>query len=140
MVDCWQSFVPSQTKRGPNGVLLCCSKSIWPALPVVISVGRWSICAVTIDAGDRGRVARLAVEHAVAVHIDIEMAIDALHSVREMHVFQMNCLGEFLRIIVRDLVVVEIEQVAFAIVFEDRAKDPAVSVIIGKLRVLQLRI
>ena len=34
----------------------------------------------------------------------------------------------------------QIEQVAFAIVFEDGAEDPAVAVIIGELGVLQLRI
>ena len=76
----------------------------------------------------------------VAVNIDIEMAVDALHAMREMHVFQMNGFREFLRIVVGDLVVVEIEQVAFAIVFEDGAKDPAVTVIIGELRVFQFRI
>ena len=36
------SFLP-RLKRGPHGVLLVFSKSIWPPLPVVISVGRWSI-------------------------------------------------------------------------------------------------
>ena len=74
------------------------------------------------------------------MHIDVEMAIAALHSVREMHVLQMNGLRKFLRIVMRDHVVIQIEQVAFAIVFEDGAKNPAVSVIIGELRVLQLRI
>ena len=57
-----------------------------------------------------------------------------------MHIFQMHCLREFLRIIIVDLVVIEIEQGAFTIVFENRAKDPAVSVIIGELGVFELRI
>ena len=43
--------------------------------------------AVAIDAGDRGRVARFAIKHAVAMNIDVEMAIAALHAVREMHIF-----------------------------------------------------
>ena len=68
----------------------------------------------------------------------IEVAIAALHSLREMHVFQMHRFREFAPIVPIDLVVVEIEQVAFAIVLENRAEDPAVSVIIGKLGVLEL--
>ncbi len=68
------------------------------------------------------------------------MAIAALHPVGEMNIFQVNCFRELPRIAVVDLVIVEIEQVAFAIVFEDCAEDPAVSVIIGKLGVFELRI
>ena len=94
--------------------------------------------AMTIDAGDGGRVARLAVKLAVAVHVSEKMAIDALHPAREVHVFEVHRFGEFLRIIKRDRVIGEIEQHAFAVVFEDGAKDPAVSVVIGKLGVLQL--
>src|SRR5216110_3412292 len=52
----------------------------------------------------------------------------------------MHGLCELLRIVIFDLVVVEIEQVALPIVFENRAEDPAVSVIIGELGVLKLRI
>src|SRR5947208_15025559 len=51
----------------------------------------------------------------------------------------MHGLCELLRIVIFDLVVVEIEQVALPIVFENRAEDPAVSVIIGELGVLKLR-
>src|SRR6266403_2913770 len=50
----------------------------------------------------------------------------------------MHGLRELLRIVIVDLVVVEIEQVALPIVFENRAEDPAVSVIIGELGVLKL--
>ena len=39
-----------------------------------------------------------------------------------------------------NLLVLKIEQVAFAILFEDSAKDPAMTVIIGELRILQFRI
>ena len=45
-----------------------------------------------------------------------------------------------MRIGVVDLVVLEIKQGAFAVVFENGAKDPAVSVIIGKLGMFELRI
>ena len=43
--------------------------------------------AMAIDAGGGRGIPRFAVEHAVAVDVDIEMAIAALHPVREMHVF-----------------------------------------------------
>ena len=42
---------------------------------------------VTIDACDCRGIARLAVKHSVAVNIDKEVAIAALHTVREVHVF-----------------------------------------------------
>ena len=96
--------------------------------------------AVTVDAGGRRRVARLAVELAVAVDVGEEMAIDALHAVREMHIFQVHRFGEFLRVVMRDRMIVEVEHGAFAVVFEDGAKDPAVPVVVGKLGVLELRI
>ena len=92
---------PSQTKRGPNGVLLLFSKI--DLAGIAGSDQRRALVdrAVAIDAGDRGRVARFAVEHAVAVDVDFEMAIAALHAVREMHVLQMHRFREFLRIVVR---------------------------------------
>ena len=95
---------------------------------------------MAIDAIDRRRVARLAIELPVAVHIVFEMAIHALHAMRQVHVLQVNGLREFVRIVVRDFVVAQVEQIAFAIVLEDGAKNPAVAVVIGKLGVLQLRI
>ena len=140
MIDCWKSRVPSQSKRGPHGVLLLFARSTWPRIAGRDQRRPLIHRAVAIDALDRRRVARLAVELAVAVHVHFEMAIDALHSLREMDVLQVNRLREFLRIVVRDFVVAQIEQIAFAVLLEDRAKHPAVAVIVGKLRVLQLRI
>jgi hypothetical protein len=96
--------------------------------------------AVAINTIDRRRVARLAVEHPVAMHILLEVAVRALHPFRQMHVFQVDRLGELLRVVVGDFVVAQIKQVAFAIVLEDRAENPAVSVVVGKLGVLELRI
>ena len=95
---------------------------------------------MAIDAFDGRGVARLAVKLAVAVHVGEKMAIAALHSVRKVDVLQVNGLGEFLGIVIRDRAIAEVEQVAFAILFENGAKDPAVTVIIGKLGVLELRI
>src|SRR6266496_3830370 len=48
--------------------------------------------------------------------------------------------GGIARLAVVDRVVVEIEQVAFAVVFEHSAKHPAVPVIIGELSVFESRI
>ena len=59
---------------------------------------------------------------------------------REMDVFEMNGLREFLRIVVRNFVIAQIEQVPFAIVFENRAENPAVTMVVGELGVLHLRI
>ena len=95
---------------------------------------------MAIDAIDGRGIARLAVKHAVSVDILFEMAVRALHPVREMDILQVNGLRELLRIAVRDFVVVEIEKIAFAIVLEDGAENPAMAVVIGELSVLQFRI
>ena len=52
----------------------------------------------------------------------------------------MHGFRELLRIIVLDLVVLQIEQIAFAIVFKDCAEDPAMAVVISELSVFQFRI
>ena len=95
---------------------------------------------MTIDARDGRSIARLAIKHPVAMNIDIEMAIRALHPVGEMHIFQVHGFAELLQIVVVDLVFVDIEQIPFAIVFEDGPENPAMTVIISKLSVFQLRI
>ena len=140
MLDCCHSLFPSQTKRGPKGVLLVFSRLDLTSVTARNQRRALVDGAVTIDAGNCGRIARLAVKHSVAVHVDVEMAITALHAVRQMHVFQVHRLGKFPRIAIIDLVVVEIEQVAFSVMFKNGAEDPAVTVIIGKLRVFKLRI
>ena len=78
--------MPSQTKRGPHGVLLLLQQI--DLAGVTGSDQRRALVdrAMTIDASDRGRVARLAVKLAVAVNIGEEVAVDALHPMREMHV------------------------------------------------------
>src|SRR5271165_1973839 len=52
----------------------------------------------------------------------------------------MDRLAEFLRVIVRDDLVIEIKEIASAIFLEDGAEDPAMAVVIGELRVLELRV
>ena len=94
--------------------------------------------AVAIDAIDFDGVARLAVQFSVAVTVLLEMAVDAMHSLFQVDVFQVHGLLEFVRIVERNLVVVGVEQIAFAVVLEDRAENPSVTVEIGELRVLEL--
>ena len=90
-----------------------------PPLPDVIRVGRALIVPVAINALDGGRRARLAVEQPVAMHVRLEMAIRALHPAREVRVLEVNRLRKLHRVVVEDLVVLEIEQVA-AILLEHR--------------------
>jgi len=61
------------------------------------------------------------------------MAVNALHSFREVNVLEMN--GAF-EVRMRDDVVVQIEPVPLAILLENSAKYPAVPVVIRKLRML----
>ena len=100
-----------------------------------MSVGRSAMVPWQSTQVMRGGVARFAVELAVAVDVEKEMAVDALHAAGEMNVVQVNCLGEFLRIAMRDRAIVEVEQGALAIVFEDGSEDPAVAVVVGELGV-----
>src|SRR6185369_17756963 len=46
--------------------------------------------SMAIDASDGRGVTRLTVELTIAMHIHFEMAIGALHSTREMHIFEVN--------------------------------------------------
>ena len=83
------------------------------------------------------------------------VAIRALHALFGMDRHEMHRLArigarfdkfgfilaaEFLRIVIVDNIAVLIEQIALAVAFEDRAEIPSVPVIVGKLRVFELRI
>ena len=94
--------------------------------------------SVAIHAVDLHRVARLAVELAIAVAVLLEVTVDAVHALFQMDIFQVHCLPKLVGIVEGDRLVVGVEQVALAIVLEDSAKDPSVTVEVGKLRVLQL--
>ena len=86
--------------------------------------------------------------HALVVMLEWCFTIQLLDSasaglgagLRQMHVLQVDCLRELIGIVVWDLVVAQIEQIAFAIVLENRTKNPAMPVVIGKLGVLELAI
>ena len=89
--------------------------------------------AVAIDAIDFDRGARLAVDFAVAVIVLREMAIVALHAFFEMNVGEVDGFRKTIGIFEGDGVSVFVEPIAFAIVIEDGAKNPAVSVKVGEL-------
>src|SRR5690349_19114221 len=63
-----------------------------------------------------------------------------MHSAFEMNVIQVYCLAELLAVVRRDDVALRVKQVAFAIAFEDLAKQPAMPVKVCKLRVAQERV
>ena len=94
-------------------------------------------CAMAVDAHDRRIVARLTVEKSVSVDLDLDVAVDALHPLLNVDVVEVNGIFEIAE---GDLVVIQVEKVAFAIVLEDGAEHPAVAVIVRKLRVLEERV
>ena len=71
------------------------------------------------------------------MYIDVEMTVRALHPFCQVDVLEVHGV---LEVAVLDNVVVEVETIAFLVLLEDRAEQPSMAVIIGKLRVLQLRI
>src|SRR5262245_38140497 len=73
---------------------------------------------------------------AVAVAILLEVAVDAVHALVEMDVGQVDGFLELLRVFEIYFVIVLVQPVAFAIVLEDGAVDPAVAVEIGELGLL----
>src|SRR5713101_981767 len=85
-------------------------------------------------------VACLAVEFAVAVAVLLEVAVHAMHPLFKVDVLEVYRLLELLRIVEGNNLVVRVEQVALAVVLEDSAEDPSVTMEVGKLRVLKLLI
>ena len=95
---------------------------------------------MTVLTFDLDVVAVLAVELSVSVLVLREMAIDAVHPFLEMNVAQVDRFLESIRIIEADAIPLRIEQIAFAIAFVDRAKEPAVTVEVRELRMFQFLI
>ena len=94
--------------------------------------------AMTIDTIDFDRGARLAINLSVAVIVLTEVAINALHSLLEVNVGEMNGFAETLGIIEADLPAFFVQPIAFAIVRVNAPVNPAVAVEIGELRGLKL--
>ena len=93
--------------------------------------------AVTIHAVDLDRVPGLSIQFSIAVTVLLKVAIDAMHSLFQMNIFQVHSLREFVRIIERNLLIFRIEKIALAIMLEDRAKNPSVTMKVGKLCILE---
>ncbi|MCG3121387.1 MAG: hypothetical protein ALAOOOJD_04452 [bacterium] len=117
--------------------------------------------AVTIAALNFNRIVKLAIQLAVAVIILLEMAIGAVHALLGVNVFQMHGLlrvaagfifhrlvpvlkrhdaMKLVRRLRRNDFAVLVQQIALAILFKHRAENPAVAVIIRKLRAFELGI
>ena len=94
--------------------------------------------AVAIDAIDFYGIACFSVEFAIAVTVLLEVAVNAVHPFLEMDVLEVHRLSELVRIFKRNRLVIFVEQVAFAVVLESRAKNPTMAMKVGKLRVLKL--
>ena len=89
---------------------------------------------MAVDAVDFNGGAGLSVDFCVAVIVLGEVAVGALHAFFEMDVGEVHGFAEAVGIIEGDLVAVFVEPVAFAVVVEDGAEDPAVTVEIGEFR------
>ena len=96
--------------------------------------------AVTILTLDFHRAHHFGLDVAVAVIVLRVMAIDALHADVDVNRLQMHGLLPFVGIVVVDDLFVLVEQVALAVARIYAAEIPAVAVIVGELRILQLRI
>ena len=94
--------------------------------------------AVAVPALDLDGVGHLRIDVAVAVHVLLAVAVDAVHPLLEVDVAQVDGLGEPLRVGVRDRVVVRVEQHAVPVLLEDLAEVPAVAVLIRELDRLEL--
>src|SRR6266446_7535445 len=103
-IDCLRNL-PAQIRRHDGLLVQSCSfpDEAWSPRGVAI-VGEVDLAgiaggnqgrplihgSVAIDAINRRRVARLAIELPISVHIYLEMAIRALHSMRQMDVLQVD--------------------------------------------------
>ena len=111
--------------------------------------------AVAVLAADLHRVGDLAIDIAVAVAVLREVAVGALHALFGVDIHQMDglarvdagrdelglvALAPFLGVVVGDDLALGIEQIALAVALQDGAEIPAVAVIVGELRVLELGI
>jgi len=95
---------------------------------------------VAVNALDGRGGTRLAVKFAVAMHVGQKVTVHAVHPLGQVNVFKMDGFGELLRSVVRNDVIIQIQQIAPAVLLEHRAEDPAMPVIIRELRLLELRI
>src|SRR6266446_277331 len=96
--------------------------------------------AVTVDAANLNRRSGLVVKDAVTMGVISRMTVNAVHSFLEMNVIEMDCFRESIRIVRRDDRVLRVQQVPFAIAFEDLSKHPAVTVKVRELSSSELAV
>src|ERR1700687_2544071 len=94
-------------------------------------------CPMAIDAVDFDGSARFAVNFSVAVIVLREVAIIALHAFFEMDVGEVDGFPETVGILEGNLLAVLVQPVPFAVVIENGAENPTVTVKIGRLRGVQ---
>ena len=118
-------------------------------------VGRLSDRAVAVNAVNLDCGARLVVEDAVAVRVLLEVAVNAVHPLLKMYVFEVDWKprgrrrGRVARVVavldrllelgrrhVLHAVAARVEHVALAVALEDGAEHPAVAVEVCELRAL----
>ena len=122
---------PSLTERGLEAAKIATASCRRRAagFDCCLAAGR----SVAVDTVHLDGVANFAVEIAVTVVVLLEMAIDAVHSFFQVNVLQVNGLGQLVRIIRRDFIVICIEKISVAIFLEDSAEEPAVALKLRKL-------
>src|SRR6185312_9463268 len=111
---------------------------IWCGWTVHHQGGARGHVAVAAFAGHDDYVSALAIELAIAMAVLLEVAIGALHALFLVDVGEVDGFFEFVFIVPVHDVIVGVEQIAFAIVLVYGAKDPAVAVEVGKLRLVEL--
>jgi hypothetical protein len=123
------------------------------ACPLVRSVARCRSVPWQSDAGDLDRAAHLAVQAARPVIVPLEVAVDAVHPLLEMHVHQVDRMARLEAMVVVDerhdadrlahlpvLVAFVRHELAMAVALIDVAVQPAVAVEVGDAGVRELAI
>ena len=95
---------------------------------------------MTILALDFDGARNLAVNMTVAMIVLREVAIDAEHALVDVDGGQMHSLLEFVRIVVGDEIAIGVEEIVSQIAFFHCPEIPAMTVVVGELRVLQRRV
>ena len=102
--------------------------------------------AVTVLARDLDDGASVAVDFVRAVVVLRVVAVNAVHPLFEMYVFQVNSLAgravvlEEIGVVIRDDVVVPVEIPALPVQLVNASEHPAVAVVVGDLHVAHLRV
>ena len=96
--------------------------------------------AVAVLTRNLDRGPPIAIQLARSVHVLDEVAVDAVHPFLEVDVLQVHRLLPQVRIVERNDIAVGVEEVPLAIALVDLGEHPAVTVVVGPLRLLQRRV